>query len=56
MRKINKILDLLWAHKNVQGSWESERLDNLETMFERLANDLGYRIEIWDGKIEKIKK
>ena len=56
MRKVNKILDLLWARKNVQGSWESERLDNFETIIEQLANEMGFKFDIWEGKITKIKK
>ena len=56
MRKVNKILDLLWARKNVQGSWESERLDNFETIIEQLANEMGFKFDIWEGKITKINK
>jgi len=54
-RKINQVLDLLWARKNVQGQWESERIDKLETIIIRLAEDLGFEVEIWEGTIRKIK-
>ena len=56
MRKINKILDLLWARKNVQGQWESQLLDNIQNFLEVLAEEAGFEIEFWDGTIKKIKK
>lgn len=55
-RKINQILDMLWARKNIQGQWESELLDNMQKILETLAEEAGYEVDVWDGKIKKIKK
>ena len=55
MRKVNKILDMLWARKNVQGSWESERLDNLQSVIEKLGKELGYEVDVYEGEVRKIK-
>ena len=54
MIKINKLLDLLWARKNVQGEWELELIDNLRTVVEKLAEELGYEVDIWEGEINKV--
>ena len=54
MRKINKLLDLLWARRNVQGEWELELIDNLRTVVEKLAEELGYEVDIWEGEIHKV--
>ena len=55
MRKVNKILDMLWARKNVQGNWESELLDNLRIVIEKLADELGYEVDVWEGEVKKVK-
>jgi len=55
-RKINQVLDMLWARKNVQGQWDSQLLENIQNFLEVLAEEAGFEIEFWDGTIKKKKK